>query len=283
MSTQHVKFSVVIPTSIDRGLILPHSIGSVLRQTLQDFEILIIGDGANEFTKEVIHEMMEKDDRIRFFDFPKHPRRGEENRHQVLLHEAKGEFVAYLCDRDLLLPHHLETLSLYLSNFDFASTLNYSMAEGKESMIQSRKDPKRQHAASWLLSCVGHRLDYYKKLPYGWRTTPSDRYTDRYMWEQFLDQPACRSYCGLEPTVLWFKRGDHPGMSSEERKAELIRWEQIMQDQFLFQLKKEEALQQMLSEINYWTKNHFFLIKGMPPRDLPQGLWRKFKKALSQQ
>jgi glycosyltransferase involved in cell wall biosynthesis len=87
-----IKFSVIIPTSIDRGFILPHSIGSVLNQTVQDFEILIVGDGVNNSTKEVIHELIAKDSRIKFFDFPKHPRRGEENRHKVLMF---GSLITY--------------------------------------------------------------------------------------------------------------------------------------------------------------------------------------------
>ena len=88
MNDSKVKFSVIIPTSIDRGLILPHSIGSVLNQTVQDFEILVIGDGANEFTKKVIHELMATDSRIKFFDFPKHPRRGEEKQAQGLARKS---------------------------------------------------------------------------------------------------------------------------------------------------------------------------------------------------
>lgn len=281
MKEKQVKFSVILPTSIDRGLILPHSIASVQRQTVQDFEILIIGDGANDLTKKVIHEIMEKDDRIRFFDFPKHPRRGEEYRHQVLMQEAKGKYVAYLCDRDLFLDHHLETLELYLGDYDFASTLNFTMLEDREGMIYGRKNLDSWDAPSWLLSCEGHSLEYYKTLPYGWRTTPKNWYTDRYMWDQFLKQPDCKAYCGLEPTVLWFKRGDHPGMSSAERKQELIRWEEIMEDKALFQLKKEEALHEMMSGFNFWKRNHPILIKGRKPSQVPKEVLKKIKKALS--
>ena len=37
MENQEIKFSVLIPTSIDRGLVLPHSIASVQRQSIQNF------------------------------------------------------------------------------------------------------------------------------------------------------------------------------------------------------------------------------------------------------
>jgi glycosyltransferase involved in cell wall biosynthesis len=278
-----IKFSVIIPTSIDRGFILPHSIGSVLNQTVQDFEILIVGDGVNNSTKEVIHELIAKDSRIKFFDFPKHPRRGEENRHKVLMEEAKGKYIAYLCDRDLWLSHHLQTLELYLSKYDFASTLNFTMLEAREGMTYGRKNLGSRKAASWFLSCVGHSLDFYKKLPYGWRTTPKGQFTDIYMWDQFLMHPECKSYCGLEATILWFKRGDHPGMSSERRKKELIRWEEIIKDKFLFQQKKEEAFQEIISGYNFSKEKLFIRVKGRKLSHVPNEILKKIKKALFRQ
>lgn len=271
-------FTIILPTSIDRGLLLPYSIGSVQKQSIQDFELFVIGDGVNDFTRGVIAELQAKDSRIRFFDFPKHPRRGEENRHQVL-QQAKGKNVAYLADRDYWLPHHLETMDLYLRTYDFASTLNYDVKE--DYLIFGRKNLDAWDAPSWLLSCVGHRLEMYKKLPYGWRTTPKDVYTDRYMWEQFLTHPECKAYCGLEPTLLWIKRGDHPGLSTQERAQVLDKWVKIMEDPALFQLKKDHALHQIMSGYNFLHRNHPILIKGRTPDKVPAEIWKKIKNLLS--
>lgn len=281
MGKDNIKFSVVIPTSIDRGLILPHSIASVQRQSIQDFEILIIGDGTNTYTKEVIGNLQKTDPRIRFFDFPKHPRRGEENRHKILTEEAKGKYIAYLCDRDIWLPHHLQTLDLYLEKHDFASTLNYQIIEGQERMILGYKNINKWNASAWFLSCTGHRMDFYKKLPYGWRTTPLGQFTDIYMWEQFIKHPKCKTYCGLEPTVLWFKRGHFPGMSTEERKKELVRWEEILEEKFLFQSKKDDALEELMLGFNYMKQNLFVRVKGRKLSQMPQELLLRLKKALS--
>lgn len=256
------KFTILLPTSIDRGLLLPYSIGSIQKQTIQDYELLIVGDGVNDFTRGVIQNLQSKDNRIQFFDFPKHPRRGEENRHAVL-QEAKGKYVAYITDRDYWLPHHLETLENYLQSYDFASTLNFDVKD--DYMIFGRKNLDSYDAASWLLSCDGHTLEMYRKLPFGWRTTPKHLYTDRYMWTQFIDHPECKSYCGMEPTVLWFKRGDHPGLSTFERKELMIKWIKIMEDKALFQLKKDNALHEMMWGFNFLNRNHTVLIKGRTP------------------
>jgi len=267
MTNEKVKFTVVIPTSIDRGLLLPYSVGSVQKQTIQDFEIFIIGDGVNEFTRKVILDLQNQDNRIHFFDFPKHPRRGEENRHQVL-GKAKGKW----------LSHHLETLDNYLQTYDFASTLNYDVKD--DFMIFGRKNLDAWDAPSWLLSCVGHTTDIYRRLPYGWRTTPKHLYTDRYMWEQFLTFKDCKSYCGLEPTVLWFKRGDHPGLSSIERKALLDNWLKIMEDKAVFQLKKDFALHEVMTGFNFLNRNHPLLIKGRIPKKAFTELLSRLKNLL---
>jgi glycosyltransferase involved in cell wall biosynthesis len=271
-------FTILLPTSIDRGHLLPYSIRSAQNQTIQDFEIWIIGDGVNDFTRSVIQELMQADERIRFFDFPKHPRRGEKNRHQVLL-KANSRNIAYLTDRDYWLPLHLETLNHYLQRYDFASTLNYDVKD--DFLVFGHKNLDAWDAPSWLLSCVGHTLDIYRKLPYGWRTTPKELYTDRYMWEQFLVHPECKSYCGLEPTVLWIKRGDHPGLSTLERKELLIKWEKILNDPLEWQFKKDQALHEMMWDYNFLHRNHPILIKGRKPSQVPREVWKKIKKLLS--
>ena len=119
-----IKATVLVPTSIDRGPLLPLSIGSIQRQTLREIEIFIIGDGVEEITRQHISDLIAQDPRIRFFDHPKHRRRGEPYRHAAL-QEARGEIVCYMCDRDLMLPDHVETMHRLLQGADFATSLLY--------------------------------------------------------------------------------------------------------------------------------------------------------------
>src|SRR5690242_12643975 len=112
----------MIPTTSGRGALLPFSVGSVLAQTVADLEVFILGDGVDDATRCIIHELMRHDARIRFFDHPKHARRGEPHRHAALA-QARGRIVTYLCDRDLMLPRHLEVMGELLRDADFAHTL----------------------------------------------------------------------------------------------------------------------------------------------------------------
>ena len=76
--------TILIPTTGNRGELLRYSVQSVINQTVKDFEILIVGDGVSDASRDVIAELRRKDSRIFFHDYPKHERRGEPYRHQVI-------------------------------------------------------------------------------------------------------------------------------------------------------------------------------------------------------
>ncbi len=226
-----VKATVVLPTSIDRGPLLEYSIGSLLRQSETAWELFIIGDGVAEETKQAALKLTASDQRIKYFGFPKHERRGEEYRH-TLLQQARGEIVCYLCDRDLLLPNHIAVMYTLLRDHDFGHTLivkpdpqgrfhfhgtiDVSQAEHRRAVLDGR--------CGIPLSMAAHRLDAYRRLPDGWRTTPPEEPTDRYMWQQFLAQSDIRAGACLLPTVVYLRRGKHPGWSTAERRDEIAEY-----------------------------------------------------------
>lgn len=225
------RATVLLPTTGDRGPLLRRSVASVLAQTVDDLELFVVGDGVDPATRSVIEELVASDPRVRFDDHPKHDRRGEPNRHELLRDQASGRIVAYLCDRDLWLPTHLEELERTLADADFAHTLRFHVDDDdgfRSTHASEIAGRDRRSSASWPnlvpLSFAGHTLDAYRRLPHGWRTTPAGWATDRYMWEQFLEQPWVRVAQSAVPTVLYFRRGDHPGLSTPERLALLERW-----------------------------------------------------------
>lgn len=222
--------TIIIPTTGNRGELLRYSVASVRNQTVGDFEILVIGDGVSEEAKDVIEELRREDPRVSFHDFPKHERRGEPYRHQVL-QKSRGKNIFYLCDRDLMLPNHLETVTGMLRKYNFVSTTFIDVKRDKSlSILQyvgyfgpgSRVQVSRRMVGG--LSCIGHTRDMYDRLEFGWRITPVNEPTDHYMWKQFVVHPECSTFSSVTPTILYFKRGDHPGDPVEERAKELAFW-----------------------------------------------------------
>jgi Predicted glycosyltransferases len=98
------RVSVIIAT-YNWSSVLPFSIGSVLRQTMVDFELLVVGDGCTDDSEQVVAAI--DDPRVRWINLPENSghQSGPNNEGLRL---ARGELVAYLGHDDLWLPHHLE-------------------------------------------------------------------------------------------------------------------------------------------------------------------------------
>jgi len=96
------KVSVIIPT-YKRTTLLQRSIESVLNQTFDDFEILIIDGARSDLTKELV--LSYGDGRIRYV-----PQKGKgiANARNLGVQRARGEFIAFLDDDDAWEPQKLE-------------------------------------------------------------------------------------------------------------------------------------------------------------------------------
>jgi GT2 family glycosyltransferase len=95
--------SVVIPTYQHRDFILD-TLDSVFRQTIADYEILVINDGSLDDTHDRLRPLIESG-RIRYFA---QANLGPSEARNQGLREARGRYVALLDDDDLLPPQKLE-------------------------------------------------------------------------------------------------------------------------------------------------------------------------------
>lgn len=100
------KVSVIIPT-YNRADLLPRAVRSVLDQTFQDFELIIVDDCSTDNTREVVEEWQARDARVRSIFLeknsgaPAHPK-------NVAVESSTGEFVAFLDSDDEWMPEKLE-------------------------------------------------------------------------------------------------------------------------------------------------------------------------------
>jgi len=98
-------FSVIIPV-YNKGPHIHHSISSVLNQTFQDFEIILIDDASTDNSLEEIRKFT--DPRIRILNRSE-PGPGGYAARNLGIKEANAEWVALLDADDIWYPEHLGT------------------------------------------------------------------------------------------------------------------------------------------------------------------------------
>ena len=97
-------FSIITAT-YNRAHLLPRAVNSVLNQTYQNFELIIVDDGSTDNTENVCRSF--SDHRIRYHK--QTPNRGVLAARNKAFDLATGDYVAILDDDDELVPEALET------------------------------------------------------------------------------------------------------------------------------------------------------------------------------
>lgn len=100
------QFSIILPTYNREDFILT-AINSVVAQTYNDWELIIIDDGSTDSTKDFIAPYT-KDLRIRYY-FQKNQERSAARNNGIDL--AKGKFICFLDSDDYYLSNHLSILN----------------------------------------------------------------------------------------------------------------------------------------------------------------------------
>jgi glycosyltransferase involved in cell wall biosynthesis len=96
--------SVIMP-AYNRGNTLPASIQSVIDQSYQNWELLVVDDRSNDRTKEIIENFSNKDHRIKYLR--NKYSQGPGGARNFGIDNADGKYLSFLDSDDLWLSHHL--------------------------------------------------------------------------------------------------------------------------------------------------------------------------------
>jgi glycosyltransferase involved in cell wall biosynthesis len=158
------RVTVIIPT-YNWSSVLPYSIGSVLRQTFRDFELIVAGDGCTDDSERVVAAI--GDPRVRWINLPENTRH-QSGPNNEALRQARGEIIAYLGHDDLWLPHHL---AAHVAAYDAtACDVAYSLCllVGIDGSTFWPSIPKPDDGAFSPPTCMSHRRSMTEELG-GWR------------------------------------------------------------------------------------------------------------------
>ncbi len=99
------KVSVIIPT-YNRAHLIGRAINSVLNQTHQGFELIVVDDGSTDNTEDVTKEFQQKDERVIYLRHKQN--KGGSAARNTGIKASKGKYIAFLDSDDEWLPEKLE-------------------------------------------------------------------------------------------------------------------------------------------------------------------------------
>ena len=111
--TQNVKISVIVPV-YNAAAFLPRTVGSILMQEFDDFEIILVNDGSTDASGVLCDELADQDARVRVIH---KENGGVSSARNAGLDAARGEFVMFVDADDAIRDGSFE--SMYSANTDF--------------------------------------------------------------------------------------------------------------------------------------------------------------------
>lgn len=134
--------SIVIPT-YNAECFLDETLHSVLNQTYENWECLIINDGSTDNSLTIAERWMEGNSKLKVFD---KKNEGHSQTRNFGIQYAQGEYIAFLDSDDLWLPQHLEVLvtKLLQNNADLVFSYAYRLENGAKTYIPVLKKAHKE-------------------------------------------------------------------------------------------------------------------------------------------
>lgn len=168
-------FISIIMATYNRSHLISESLDSILKQSYNNWECLIIDDGSEDETFDVIRNYLEKDKRLRYFERPVHYQKGLPGCRNYGLDLSAGEYIIFFDDDDIVHPRNLEicqnelrnTLNAFCRyqrepftgkfhyNFDLDEFYKKDLLNGKETVeeLLTNKLPFNSCAIMWRKEC----------------------------------------------------------------------------------------------------------------------------------
>ncbi|MEP7263544.1 MAG: glycosyltransferase family 2 protein [Bacteroidota bacterium] len=134
MIENKISVSICIPV-YNGGEYLDECIQSAVRQVYSAFEIVIVDDQSKDNSVEIINKWIAKDQRIRLFVNEKNL--GLTGNWNACLQHAKGEWIKFLFQDDILAPDCLQKMLMYADKAKFISAeRNFIFEEGVDEITR---------------------------------------------------------------------------------------------------------------------------------------------------
>lgn len=101
------EISIIIPV-FNRAALIAESLDSIMNQSFQNWECIIIDDHSTDNSVEVINNYIKEDKRFNFFERPNGKNKGANSCRNFGLKKAKGKYIHWFDSDDIAHPKYLE-------------------------------------------------------------------------------------------------------------------------------------------------------------------------------
>ena len=116
------KISIIVPVyNVEQYL--ERCVESILKQTMTNFELILINDGSSDNSGQVCDELSRKDTRIRVLHIPNG---GVSNARNLGIQSSRGEWISFIDSDDFVTEDYLETL---LQPVETDETIGFSIGK----------------------------------------------------------------------------------------------------------------------------------------------------------
>lgn len=162
--------SIITPT-FNSSNYISQTIYSVLNQTYQNWEMIIVDDCSTDDTFSIISNFAKQDARIKVFQLEQNSGAGVARNHAI--QQAKGNFIAFLDADDLWKPEKLEKQIDFMQTqnipftFSFYETIDEVGNLRNETIITPSKINYEQlFYCNWIGNLTGiYSVDFFGKIP----------------------------------------------------------------------------------------------------------------------
>ena len=215
-----ILISVVMP-NYNGYRFVEQAINSVLNQTYQNFELIVVDDCSNDDSLSLIEHKAQSDNRIRVIALKHNV--GVANARNVGIKEAKGEYIALLDNDDLWTEDKLERqlalaqkgADIVYCSYDFIDEQNNSI---KKPFVVPQQTNFNKMLASSVISCSTSFIK--TKLMQAHPFNPGFYHEDYVLWMELLR--VCPTAYGDQKVLMHYRqvngsRSNKKGNAAKER------------------------------------------------------------------
>ncbi len=150
--SENPLISIIIPT-YNRARLIGETLDSILKQTYQNWECIIVDDGSVDNTDEVADNYIQKDARFKYYHRPKEHLSGGNGARNYGFKLSKGEYINWFDSDDVMKPYFLSTkMQFFEDNLDvvFCYGAYFNNRANDENLFPSRPKTKELNPLSYV-------------------------------------------------------------------------------------------------------------------------------------